>query len=945
MTEMSSGTDDRPPDAVDPIEFDLAGAVRRVATSAHGFGFLTDDDTQFVIHGNTVVPRVGRTDDAITDVALGSDPFVLVGDTIYQLSETGVPMYNADVDGASTIRHDDERDHLVVVTASGSIVWLDADRRLRTLARDSLPLENGADLVTAAGFGWSFVATGNHCYCCRLADGGTTKVLKITVDEHEVIQAVSMTDETLLMATSAGLYAFSTPSLEFDWMDSDAAVDSLSTAAEGCVYGWRDGELYRIDADGAALIKRDDHDEVYPTVDHGGYYLASGAETALYWGTGPVTVDVDVEPLTYGEPTPLTVEVQNSVYHTRDVQLRIEVTDLVVDVDEEYGGDDCDETEGDDGHEAESDDATVTVTVPGLSAATTTVGSVRLTDVHASPELTVRDEATGEAFIDESLAVEAIPADVDVDAELTRIDGSEAVVELRVENVGEIPVTYAVDTDPGNETRLAAGEAAARTETVPFDPGTTSEFEVRFTADREDAQIKSATAPVGHPETPCEVDCTIDADDGLARIALDSVGDLALSDRLSVTQRDGTGSLEGDVTVEATGRTEIWFPLAVSEFSPITVVVESEHGVVPRREVEHTDHQALQVNRTFVDPTLGERSFGFVGYPAHRPIQERVVLANTGERTFQNVVLRGSDTCSLRSLRPGDEREFVRHVRAPEGESTVPASEIRIEDETVVVPSTELTARRTSNVDVGATVVTDDRTSMAVLEVRNTLSDAIVIDEFSIDDTPLPVEQTRSVLESGAHERFEWDVGPDGEVTVAAGDRSYLVATVEYHYERGPDRTHTARCLAPVREPTYRTASAVDVSVEDVQLRSANGINVVAENRTQRDVETLKLVIESPQVSLQTMNELSLPADEPAELVHQPSYASARLSEVTVWVGATGAVGKIDETYRFERSRAEGRWRQVQANVETDLLSPPSVDLTADDIEVTEWRRADESNH
>lgn len=909
------------------IDLDVSNTGRPVAASARGIGILSESDSLFVVEGEKMRPRLGQEVGMADDLAFGGDAYVLADGTIYALHDNGVPRYEVDLEESINIAHDGEEQLLTAATVDNELVWFDTTKSPREIARKAVPVSDLREATLAAGFGWMFVISGDECFCYQLDDDQKPEVTKISVEGVSIV-AVSMVDDILILATSAGVHAFSIPSFEIIWKEPDIDLEQLSTSARTCVYGWDDESLYRISSEEGIVADDGPYTAMYPTSDHDGYCVRRSDTTEAYWGSGEITVEVEAEPVALREYTELQFEVRNPTYRPKEVRLNVEVEGLTY--------------RNGNRNNPESDDFTVRTTVGGFSCDIIDGGSIRLSDIDAKPVISAREQ-TGCVIVHEELAMAAINAEISIEGEVILIDQTGTTVELTVYNSGDIPVELTTKKVSQTDSSLSPDETATWTESVEYDPQEGSRHGVTFLPEREDASETSASTSVEHPEDVCHVDALLDEDGETARLRLINQSDVTIRDRVCVTTNSSDITLKGNLELNTAEKTQIWVPIEVRRLAPTRLAIKGEHGIVPTEEFEFTEHQELDFTRNFDLPQSRELMFDSM-FPANTPIVERLKVRNVGTETLHQVSINGTDTCTIPRLRPEETADVIRYVRLPEGNAYIPVTEIHVGDNTTTVPAQKQIGRKLKNIEAGGQIVATDNVSALFVRIRNVLSDSVRIEELSVDGASILSQENEKRIQPDTAQTFCFDLS-DSDVSISREGNGCHVVTLGFKQDRrGSIKLKRLQCLASVLEPSYTNKQAVDIQVSTTRLRMRDGVKITVESDIRHLTEPIQIHARDHKTGLKINKEFDLDqlsAPEPIEVIARPDSSLRKGQTLVVKVNASTLFGEIDERYRFknEASKRNNDWRLSHSSIDTQLLVEPEIDPSVDSVEITQWRR------
>lgn len=915
-----------PIEALRRIELDVADDGHLVAASNRGIGILSESASRFVVEGEKMHPRLGQEAGTVDDLAFGEVAYVLADETIYALHDNGVPRYEVDLEGSASIVHDREGELLTAATTDNKLVWFDTTKSPHEIARKDVPVSDLQEATLKAGFGWTFVVSGGECFCYKIDDEQHPEVTKIAVEGVSIVD-VSMVDDLLVLATSAGVHAFSIPSFDISWKEPDVNLEQLSTPARMCVYGWNSESLFRISVDDGIVADDGPYTAVCPTPNHEGYCVRRSDRIEVYWGSGDITVEVEAEPVALREDTELQFEVQNPTYRPQEVRLDVEMDGLVY--------------RDENGDNADWDDLTVQTTVGGFSSDVVEAGSIRLSDINAEPEISIR-EHTGRIIVNEELAMAAVNAEISIEGEVTLIDQTGATVELNVYNSGDIPVELRTQKVSQSDSSLSTDETATWTESVEYDPQEGSRHEVTYFPEREDASEVSASTTIEHPEEIVRVDALLDEAGETARLRLLNQSDVTIRDRVRVVTNNADVALEGKIELDEAETTQIWVPVEVRRLAPTRLTIEGEYAIVPEEKFEFTESQELEFTRTFDLPQSRELKFDGM-FPANAPIVERLKLRNVGTETLHQVSIDGTDTCTLPRLRPEETADVVRYVRLPEGQAYIPVTEVRVDDSSTTVPAQKLMGWKLNNVEAGVQIVANDNKSALFVHIPNVFSDSVRIEELSIDGEGIFEARSSKNVPPNTTRTFCFDLS-DSSIPISREDNSWHIVTVGLKQDQGPAKLTRLQCLASVSEPTYSNEQAVDIQVSTNRLRLRDGVKITVESNSRNLTGPLKIHARDHKTGIKIDKEFGLDQlsdPEPIEVIIRPDSPLKKSQSLVVNVGASTPFGEIDERYRFknEASKRGNNWSLTHSSIDSKLLVEPEIEPSVDSVKLTQWHR------
>lgn len=899
-------------------------------TGARGFAFLSGTNAEFVIEGEKIRPKIDQSE--VTDVAIGKNPYVLAGGKIYSLLENGVPRYEVDTPSITKIVHDNQEDHLTAVTQEGDLLWYDVSDYPQEIANKSTSVEPGTEVVIASGFGWTFLISEGKCYCYQ-SGVDEQDVTTIAMDDTSITDA-AMVDDVLVLATSAGLHGFDIESFDDIWHKLEIEVTTLSSSAYGTIYGWNDEQLYSISSDGNISSDSGLYQSIHPTVRHEGYCLKGSNQIEVVWGGGSPTIEFESGPVSLREETSTRLQICNPTYRNHELQLTIVGEGLRVAENadsESFAVSDvkCDEP---------VIEFCITADLDKFDSVQIDGPPVRLADIEASPRVKVLDADSGQQYLSRELEAAPNEADLAVESNLVGITEEGAHVELVAENTGEIPVTIQPENLSNRESTIKPTNSTQWTEQVPYDSENGSKHRITFfpVSDTEDTQ--TVTVDLEHPRNLCQVDILVNEDGPTCRLKLTNEQEIDIRDRIRIVTKGGTEQLSGEIVIASSDSIQIWTPIEIQKLAPIQVSIESEHGIVPEKSFEIEDYQILNFDRSFEVPPPCEQTIEGV-YPSNSPVLEHIELQNVGENTLHRITIAGEKPHTLSRLRAGESQTVSRYLRLPDGDTTLPESEILYKDESVSVPSVDLSVWPDNSIRFGAEIVSNDETAFVIVRLQNSISEPIQLDSLIIGQDEKLINTRHKRIPSDSEQILSWEVE---SLINSTPEKEHHLVTLLYNRDTDLSNQERVQCLATKSSPLYSNENVVSLDLMKADLPS-HGLKFSIDSDVRKLTDQLNVHVEAPHPKYsftETIEEDTLASTTHHEIIKSMDGPFNIGDRFMISVTGSTRMGEVDERYTFEKRQTGrvGKWKQIDSAVNTDVLDLPEIPISKENLEVTQWK-------
>jgi outer membrane protein assembly factor BamB len=456
-------------------------------------------------------------DDEVGDVAVDRYVYVLTGDEIRALTVGGVSLWSTTVSGGTDVAPIRDEEVVVVATADGDLVGLDAETGGK-LFRTTRPHSNGPEVEALVG-GVSGVAVAAWTFLTYVDGDGKTvydvnldgAIKDVAIRGDQVV--VALKGDDLVAIEADGSHAWST----------SVAVDSLAPVADDQLLAVRPDGIYAVtDAGQMHPIDVADADQVVATTDGSLVCTVAAGEVTVYRPADEVVSTVSLslatDHLTTAEP--VVVRAANETDEDQSVTVGVRCDGVTV----ERGRKPVD-----------------------LEPGETKTVEFAVTSLGDREEAEIVVERDGEAVLTETRPVEysADASDVvDVSSSLAGVEAGTAIVAVTLENSGD---------------RTVEGGTVRRADvSVPsLDPGGSARVEVPVGVEDEavDDAVVLEDEQVGEVavDLPPVPDVTIERVDSDTHPCIDvtvtNQGEVPWTESVIVTVAGGDPRIEREVTL------------------------------------------------------------------------------------------------------------------------------------------------------------------------------------------------------------------------------------------------------------------------------------------------------------------------------------------------------------------------------------------------------------